>query len=132
MCRQQPFDIIYAHHIEALLVARWLRLSGISTPVVFDAHTRIGEELQVYGPALFNGAKRIVGNWLDSALPATADHIVTVSNELRDLFIRRSGKSEKEVTTIVNGVEREFIYGSRSAHQKESVRIDSNENGAGW
>ncbi|GAA3972959.1 glycosyltransferase family 4 protein [Allohahella marinimesophila] len=124
LCSSKPFDLIYAHHIEALLVAKWLRMAGIETPIIYDAHTRIGEELSVYGPAALNSLKRVVGNWLDASLPASADHIVTVSDELRELFLNKAGKADHQVTTIVNGVERDFI--SKAIAAKAGPHSESN------
>lgn len=108
-CREQRFDLIHAHHIEGLLIARAVRRAGVNLPVIYDAHTQIGKELTAYGPSLINGVKRQIGAWLDTRLPARADHIIAVTDELRDVFVANRCKPPEQVTTVINGVEHEFV-----------------------
>ena len=63
------------------LLAR--KLGRLPVPIIYDAHTAIGEELGQYGPALFRGLAHRVGEWLDQLPPSLADHIITVTDDLK-------------------------------------------------
>ena len=75
------YDVIHAHHVEGLLVALFARLR-FRVPVVFDAHTTMETELPFYSRHL-RGLVRRFGRALDSGLPARADHVIVVSDEIR-------------------------------------------------
>lgn len=101
---KRRFDVIHAHHIEGLLVARLAR-PGHRLPVVFDAHTALEAELPFYGPAFAQPLLRYLGATFDRLLPLLADHVVTVTPELRARLIAASRIEPKRVTAIGNGVE---------------------------
>jgi glycosyltransferase involved in cell wall biosynthesis len=100
---QRRFDVIHAHHIEGLLVARLARRAHL--PIVSDAHTALAAELPFYGPALAHRPLRYVGATFDRFLPLLADHVVTVTPELRARLIAVSRTDPKRVTTVGNGLE---------------------------
>ena len=62
-------------------------------PVVYDAHTLLASELPYYGPGLLPRATRTVGRKLDHWLPKWSDHIIAVTELIRDKLMRwhRSG-----------------------------------------
>jgi glycosyltransferase involved in cell wall biosynthesis len=101
---QRRFDVMHAHHIEGLLVARLAR-RGRRLPIVFDAHTALEAELPFYGPALAHPLLRYVGATFDRVLPRLADHVVTVTPELRARLIAASRTDPKRITAIGNGLE---------------------------
>jgi glycosyltransferase involved in cell wall biosynthesis len=117
-CKEVAFDLIHAHHIEGLMIAQAAGLLGIKLPVVYDAHTQVGEELASYGPALASGIRQRMGHWLDTRLPAKANHVITVTEGLRNLFISRAGLRADEVTTVINGVEPDFIESALCARRE--------------
>lgn len=109
MLRSRHYDLIHAHHIEALLVCRWLRRFGIRLPVIYDAHTLVGEELMSYLPDKLALLARPLSRWFDINLPGKADHIITVTEQLRDFFVDHHCRPDKNVTIVINGIERTFI-----------------------
>lgn len=97
------FDVIHAHHYEGILAAAPAARRA-SVPLVYDAHTMLESELPTYD-WLGGGIVRRIGRGLDSWIPKLADHVVTVTDDIRDALIERHGFAADRVTTIVNGVE---------------------------
>lgn len=77
-------DVVHAHHVEALAAALLAR-AWTGVPVVYEAHTRLGEELPAYLPAL-RGPARLAGTWADRALPRRADAVVALSRRAAAAF----------------------------------------------
>jgi glycosyltransferase involved in cell wall biosynthesis len=102
--RSQKPDIIHAHHYEGLL-AGWFvsRLTGV--PLVFDVHTLLSTELPLYSLGLPASFLKWLGRRLDQVLPHRADHIIAVTNTIREKLIREIGISGDKVTTVYSGVE---------------------------
>jgi glycosyltransferase involved in cell wall biosynthesis len=98
-----PFDLIHAHHFEGLLVAK---LGGIGhrIPVIFDAHTLLESELPHYRLGLPIGLKKRLGAFLDQRLPISADHIISVTDQIK-LRMKRYGYQDRKATVVYNGVE---------------------------
>jgi len=102
--RQQRFDVIHAHHYEGLLVAYAARRCG-GAPIIYDAHTLLRTELPYYRLGLGKGALRRIGTWLDRALPGRAEHVITVTQTLRDQLVASGAVPEDRITVAENGVE---------------------------
>ncbi len=103
--RNEPVDVIHAHHYEGCLVAAAARL-GTRVPLIFDVHTLLGSELQHYDlPLLPFRMKRAVARALDRRLPHRADHVVTVTDRIREKLIGMRAVSEERVSLVPNGVE---------------------------
>jgi glycosyltransferase involved in cell wall biosynthesis len=106
--RRHPVDVIHAHHFEGLIAARVASI-GTRIPVIFDAHTLLTSELPFYPMGLPLGAKRVIAGALDRHLPVVADHVITVTERIRNRLLRFGRLSEKVVSVIPNGVESEFF-----------------------
>ncbi len=104
--RSQKFDLIHAHHVEGLLVGAAVRRST-GPPLIFDAHTLLASELPHYPLLLPSALVGWVGEWLDRRLPPMADHVISVTENIRDRLIRSGGLPGHGVTVIGNGVESE-------------------------
>lgn len=102
--RQQPFDVIHAHHYEGLLVAHAARPRR-GAPIIYDAHTLLRTELPYYRLGLGRGGLRRIGTWLDQKLPGRADHVITVTRTLRDQLVECGAVPDDRVTVAENGVE---------------------------
>jgi glycosyltransferase involved in cell wall biosynthesis len=100
------FDVMHAHHLEGLLVALPSRLRH-GVPLVYDAHTMLSSELPSYGPSLTKRAVSTVGRWFDGVLPDSADHVSSVTADIRDRLIQRHGLASEKITVVTNGVETE-------------------------
>lgn len=106
---QNRWDVLHAHHIEGLLVALAARrLARVSVPIIYDAHTWVGEELGSYGGPLGPLLARL-GGWLDRVPVQRAEHVVAVTEQLRQRFIERAGLPGTRVSAIGNGIEAEFL-----------------------
>ena len=101
---QSRFDVMHAHHLEGLLVALPSRLRH-GVPLVYDAHTMLSSELPSYGPSVTKRAVSTVGRWFDGVLPNSADHVSSVTADIRDRLIQRHGLSSDKITVVTNGVE---------------------------
>jgi glycosyltransferase involved in cell wall biosynthesis len=100
------FDVIHAHHLEGLLVALPSRLRH-GVPLVYDAHTMLSSELPSYGPDFTKQMASTVGRWFDGVLPSAADHVSSVTTDIRDRLTMRHGLSPDQISVVTNGVETE-------------------------
>ena len=114
--RSRRFDVIHAHHYEGLLAslpaARLLKL-----PVVFDVHTLLSSELPHYSMGLPKPWLHWIGERFDHALPPRADHIVAVTNTIRERLMDRIGIAGDRITTVYTGLESEYFHRGQAARQ---------------
>ena len=124
LLEQQPFDVIYAHHYEGLLVASIARRrSGIRVPIVFDSHTLLGSELGSYFPQVFSTPIAWIGAILDGRLIRLADAIICVTDEITNFYAARA-KPDLPAITAPNGVEVEkFTRAFAPRPDAASVRV---------
>jgi len=87
-----------------MLVARAARTRGFP-PTVFDLHTLLESELPYYGMGLPRAMKRRLGRSLDRRLPRYADHVVAVTDDIRDRLLAQGAFGIDRVSVIPNGVE---------------------------
>ena len=119
---RKRFDVIHAHHYEGMLVARAARIGGFP-PTVFDVHTLLKSELPYYGVGLPDALKRKLGRSLDRRLPQYADHLVAVTDDIRDRLVLQGGLGIDRVSVIPNGVEHDlFQRDSRPVQSHGSPR----------
>lgn len=114
LLRRQRVDVLYAHHYEGLLAAlaarRLTRSRGESPmPVVYDAHTLLRSELPYYHLWMHRTMARAIGARLDRAIPPRADHVISVSDTIRNHLVAESGMAPDTITVIPNGVELEMF-----------------------
>jgi glycosyltransferase involved in cell wall biosynthesis len=100
------FDVMHAHHLEGLLVALPSRFRH-GVPIVYDAHTMLSSELPSYGPGFTKRVVSTVGRWFDGVLPDSADHVASVTSDIRDRLTGRHGLSPDQISVVTNGVETE-------------------------
>lgn len=98
------FDVVHAHHYEGLLTS-YLPCRRYGVPMVFDVHTMLEPELPYYGLGLPTALKRSLARSLDRRLPRAADHVVTVSDELREALLLVCPLPPDRVSVAVSGVE---------------------------
>jgi glycosyltransferase involved in cell wall biosynthesis len=104
LVRRQRFDIVHAHHYEGLLVAmaatRFVRI-----PVVYDAHTMLGSELAFFQTGLPRPFTAALGRGLDRWLPRLADHVISVTETIRDHLVDSGALTPARIAVVPNGVE---------------------------
>jgi glycosyltransferase involved in cell wall biosynthesis len=98
------FDVVHAHHYEGLLTS-YFPCRRHRVPMVFDVHTMLEPELPYYGLGLPTAIKRRLARSLDRRLPRAADHVVTVSDELREALLLVCPLPPDRVSVAVSGVE---------------------------
>jgi glycosyltransferase involved in cell wall biosynthesis len=118
VAKNGDYDIIHAHHIEGVMAALAARALGLKLPVVYDAHTLAGSELQDYALKIGVGVKRQIGNFLDHYLARRADSVITVTDSIKKAFIANATQSEKRMHVISNAIEDDFIRRAEQARQK--------------
>jgi glycosyltransferase involved in cell wall biosynthesis len=106
------FDVVHAHHYEGVLVASWA-CKGV--PIVYDAHTTLAGELPYYPLGLPRWLKRAVGAGLDRRLPRRADHIIAVTDSIRDRLVAIGAAVPERIHVIPNGVDWERFRVEHSA-----------------
>lgn len=116
----RPFDLIHAHHYEGLLAALGGR-RGL--PIIFDAHTLLQSELPSYGLGLMHRTKKWIGRTIDRHLPKRANHVISVTEDIRTRLIDDHGLEANRITVIPNGVECDhFDRGSSPTNGKSNGR----------
>jgi glycosyltransferase involved in cell wall biosynthesis len=98
------FDVIHAHHLEGLLVSLPSRLR-YGVPIVYDAHTMLSSELPSYGPSFARKWVSTFGRWFDGVLPSAADHVASVTSDIRDRLTNRHRLAPERISVVTNGVE---------------------------
>jgi glycosyltransferase involved in cell wall biosynthesis len=112
-------DPLLALKLKSVVVGAPVRRST-GCPLVYDAHTLLESELHYYGLGLWRNAKRSIGRRLDRWLPKWADHVVTVTDRIRQGLIRDTGLSPEGVTLVTNGVETD-LFGRQRGRNGSSV-----------
>jgi glycosyltransferase involved in cell wall biosynthesis len=116
------FDVIHAHHIEGLLASIPSKLR-YGMPIVYDAHTLLGAELPSYGPRPLRWATGVAGDWLDGWLPRSADHVASVTPDIRDSLIARYGMAPERISVVMNGVEAGNFRVKEVACEDSGIRV---------
>jgi len=102
--RTRQFDVIHAHHFEGFLVARYAPKPR-PTPIVFDIHTLLESELPFYHLGLLGRTKKRLGRALDRRLPRKADHLIAVTEDIRDKLVNDHHLDAGRIAVIGNGVD---------------------------
>jgi len=110
----ERFDVIHAHHIEALLLAALAaRRHGI--PVFYDAHTLLARELPDYGPTWLRAPLAALGFRLDRASCRRCAGVIAVTDAIRSDLVDHHGLAPERVVVATNGVEAELFTPSPTA-----------------
>jgi glycosyltransferase involved in cell wall biosynthesis len=78
-------------------------------PIVFDAHTLLTSELPFYPLRLPRWATNGIAATFDRRLPGIADHVITVTERIRQRLLRFGQVPEERVSVVPNGVECELF-----------------------
>ena len=103
------FDVIHAHHYEGLITALSARRSDQAVPVIYDAHTLLSTELPHYRLHLPRKLVTYFGGALDRNLPPRADHVIAVTERMRQWFEAAAAIPSSHLSLIPNGVEQEHF-----------------------
>ena len=104
--RRERIDVVHAHHYEGLLVALAAR-PFVGIPLIYDAHTMLSSELPFFRMGLPRALVCWLGGQLDRRLPRHADHVISITETIRDHLISDHAFDPAQVTVIGNGVEAE-------------------------
>jgi glycosyltransferase involved in cell wall biosynthesis len=117
--RRHPVDIIHAHHFESLLIAAAARLRS-RIPLIFDAHTLLTSELPFYHLGLPFRVKQRIASVLDRRLPRVADHVITVTDRIRQRLLQLGVIPEDRISVVPNGVESQLFAEHVNGRGKEA------------
>lgn len=100
--RKHRIDLIHAHHFEGALVAlagrRWR-----DVPIIYDAHTTLSGELNQYRFYMPRPLKDFFARRLDRFVPKTCDHVIAVSETLKDSLME-FGIPAQKIDVVPTGV----------------------------
>jgi 1,2-diacylglycerol 3-alpha-glucosyltransferase len=101
--RREKIEIIHAHNYEGVLIGLLGKLLT-RKPLVYQSVCLMSDELASY--RFFKPA--FIGKWLGAALdwfvPIFPDHIVAVTQELYDYYLKEHGFPEKRLSMIPSGI----------------------------
>jgi glycosyltransferase involved in cell wall biosynthesis len=106
--RSQNIDLIHAHHYEGLLASIVVRRFA-KVPIIYDAHTLIESELPFYSLGLPKTFKKRIGIFLDKHVPMKADHIIAVTDDIKNRLLSYASVHEDKISVVSNGVEYEHF-----------------------
>ena len=111
-------DLIHAHHFEGALVALAAR-GWRDVPIIYDAHTTLSGELNQYRFLMPRPLNDLFARHLDRYVPKKCDHVVAVSETLKDSLVQLGIPSER-INVVPTGVNLEAFEGDAG----ESLVID--------
>jgi glycosyltransferase involved in cell wall biosynthesis len=119
----EKIDIIHAHNYEGAL-AGVIAKFFTRKPLVYNAVNLMADELGTYGfikPAFL---AKWLAKALDAFIPIFPDHIIAVTQELYDWFVRRGIKRER-LTLIPCGVRPELFTGADPTELLSRYKVGS-------
>ncbi len=120
LLKERHFDVIHAHHYEGLMIA----LAGQPRqPVIYDAHTMLESELGYYSPSLLRGISRGIGRKIDRWLPRKANHVIAVTDKIKQRLIAGGGACADKVMVIPNGVDMKPFLGVEQEDRRDEATI---------
>ncbi|HUP00996.1 MAG TPA: glycosyltransferase family 4 protein [Gemmatimonadota bacterium] len=120
--RRHRVDVIHAHHAEGFCAAAAARL-GTGIPLIYDAHTLLASELPFYPLGLPLRMKRFLGERLDRLIPRWSDHVISVTEKIRDKLVGEGGLPEERISVISNGVELELFAAEPAVEGRARDRL---------
>jgi 1,2-diacylglycerol 3-alpha-glucosyltransferase len=126
LCRviwSEKIEIIHAHNYEGG-VAGVIAKFCTGKPLVYNAVNLMGDELDTYGfirPAFL---AKWLATALDAFIPIFPDHIIAVTQELYDWFVRRGVKT-KRLTLIPCGIRPELFAGADPSELLRKYEVGS-------
>jgi glycosyltransferase involved in cell wall biosynthesis len=121
LLKTNSFDVMHAHHYEGLIVGLLARRSSPGIPLVFDAHTLLASELPQYSLGLPRRMVAGLGARLDRWLPRRADHVIAVSDRMREWFELQVGIPGERISMIPNGVEHDHFLVEQAGVRRGAV-----------
>jgi glycosyltransferase involved in cell wall biosynthesis len=118
------FDVIHAHHYEGMLCGMLARRRQ-APPLVFDLHTLLESELPSYS-TIGRTLMKWIGRALDRHLPARADHVIAVSEDIRRELERVGRVSRSQLSVISNGVEADHFYSDTAEPERNLIVFAGN------
>jgi glycosyltransferase involved in cell wall biosynthesis len=122
-------DIIHGHLHEGALIGKLvsLILSKGRTPVIFDSQGSLTGELETYG--FFGGFEllKVLFKWIEKIICRLPNYILSSSESNRRFLIEKMGVPEHKVTTILDGIDRDFFYYDENEHFKNNLGISNSK-----
>jgi len=107
--REYCIDLIHAHHFEGALVALAAR-GWRDLPIIYDAHTMLSGELNQYRFRMPRPLKNWFARHLDRFVPKKSEHVIAVSETLKDSLVQLGIPSER-ISVVPTGVNLETFEG---------------------
>jgi glycosyltransferase involved in cell wall biosynthesis len=107
--REHCIDLIHAHHFEGALVALAAR-GWRNFPIIYDAHTTLSGELNKYRFRVPRFLKNLFARHLDEFVPRNCEHVVAVSETLKDSLVQLRIPYER-ISVVPTGVNLEEFEG---------------------
>ena len=102
--RKYDIDLIHAHNYEGLFISLCVR-KLTKHPLIYDAHTLLESEFPFYRELGWPGRiKKGFGQRIDRWLPKRADHVISVTYNIKSKLIEGAGMSPEDITVVSNGV----------------------------
>jgi len=126
LCRviwSEKIEIIHAHNYEGGLAGVIAKFCT-GKPLVYNAVNLMGDELDTYGFIRPAFVAKWLAKALDAFIPIFPDHIIAVTQELYDWFVRWGVKSRR-LTLIPCGVRPELFAGADPSELLSQYEVGS-------
>ncbi len=111
-------DIILTHNTAAGFAALLGRLLRPRTVAVCDLTDLLFEYLDDYKGRWLRLAAS-VGRWMERTTVRRSDHVITISNAMRDILVRTYGASSDRVDLVHDGVDTHLFHRQEAADLRE-------------
>ena len=119
--RREKLDIIHAHNYEGA-IAGWIVKQLTRRPLLFNSVTNMEDELPTYRFLQPEELARKVGRGFDKVVPRLADHLTTVTHDLREQYIGEGIPAER-ITFVPPGVHPAWFDGADGARVRRELGL---------
>ncbi len=121
LVKKEKIKIIYARHgISTISTIMLGKITGI--PTIVEVNGLLSEETKYQKPML----KSLI-SWLDKLVSRKANHIIVVTQGLKDYFLELNQRPEKEITVIPNGVNTSKFRPMNMAEARKKHGLDDGD-----
>jgi glycosyltransferase involved in cell wall biosynthesis len=119
--RREKLDIMHAHNYEGA-IAGWIVKQLTGRPLLFNSVTNMEDELPTYQFLQPEELARKIGRGFDKIVPRLANHLTTVTHDLREQYIEEGIPADR-VTFVPPGVHPAWFDGADGERIRDELGL---------